>query len=76
MTLGLGRGKHKMSQELFVMPENKKGPDIGRVGTRQNDMFHLKKMPLAKSRTIWASESMMIVMDYKTLIQKESMGLQ
>ena len=52
VTLGLGRGKHKMSQELFVMPENKKGPDIGRVGTRQNDMFHLKKMPLAKSRTI------------------------
>ena len=54
MTIGLGRGKHKMSLELFVMPEDKKGCDIGRVGTRQNDVqpVHLKRMPLAKSGTI------------------------
>ena len=54
VTLGMGRGKRKMSLELFVMPENKKGPDIGRVGTCQNDIkpVHLKRMPLAKSGTV------------------------
>ena len=54
VTLGLGREKHKMSLELFVMPESKEGRDIGMVGTCQKDaeQVHLKRMPLAKSGTI------------------------